>query len=209
LANASLPPLHRAAKKGDTKLIDWFLSQGEEINAMDDYYKWSPLMFAVVHRQASAVRTLIEQGADANFRRPHDGYTPLHATIWCKGARVDIRILRLLLEHGALVDVQIPSGNTAINLIIPNTEKEVDAAKLLIEFGANPNGGKTDQNYTPLHRAVYSGVYELVELYLSKGANVNPRNDVGETPLDIACRRKHQDIIALLEKHGAVRGKPK
>jgi len=206
-ANISLPPLHKAAKKGDTEQIDRLLSQGAEINALDDYYKWSPLMFAVVHREPAAVSTLLEQGANVHFRDSHDGYAPLHAAMRRKGARVDIRIARLLLEHGALVDAQTNGGYTPLDLIIPHKEKEVNAAKLLIEFGANPDGGNTGQNYTALHHAVYSGAYELVELYLSKGADVNPKNDMGETPLDIAYQQKHHDIIVLLKKHGAITSK--
>ena len=206
-SNISLPPLHKAAKKGDTEQIDRLLSQGSEIDVLDDYYKWSPLMFAVVHRKPTAVSTLLERGANANFRDSHDGYTPLHAAMRRKGAMIDIGIARLLLEHGALVDAQTISGYTALDLIIPDKEKEVKAAELLIEFGANPNGGNTDQNYTPLHKAVYSGVYELVELYLLKGANVNSKNDVGETPLDIAYKQKYNDIIVSLKKHGAVTSK--
>jgi ankyrin repeat protein len=206
-ANISLPPLHKAAKKGDTKKIDRLLSQGAEINALDDNYKWSPLMFAVVHREPAAVSTLLELGADANFRDSHDGETPLHAAISRKGASADIKIAKLLLERGALVDAQTRAGYTALNLIFPDKEKEVNAAKLLIEFGANPNGGNTDTNYTPLHHSVYFGVYELVELYLSKGADVNPKNHLGETPLDIAYKQKHHDIIVLLKKHGAITNK--
>ena len=92
-ANISLPTLHKAAKKGDTKEIDRLLSQDTEINALDDYYKWPPLMFAVVHREPAVVSTLLERGANVHFRDSHDGYTPLHAAIRRKGASSLSRLL--------------------------------------------------------------------------------------------------------------------
>ena len=52
---------------------------------------------------------------------------------------------------------------------------------------------------TPLHGAVYSENYDTVELLLNSGANINVKNDFGETELDMAKRIQHEEITNLLK----------
>lgn len=56
---------------------------------------------------------------------------------------------------------------------------------------------------TSLHWAVEIGRQDLVELLIARGVNTNVKNGKDQTPLDIAVRRDHKDIIELLRKHGA------
>ena len=51
---------------------------------------------------------------------------------------------------------------------------------------------------TALLHAAFGGHKEIVELLIAKGADVNPKNDRGQTPLDWADK----EIAALLRKHG-------
>ena len=55
---------------------------------------------------------------------------------------------------------------------------------------------------TPLHRAAWNGHKEIVELLISKGADVNVKNDGDETALDWAVAWDKPEIAALLRKHG-------
>jgi len=57
-----------------------------------------------------------------------------------------------------------------------------------------------------LHYAAAWGHKEAAELLIAKGANVNAKNDDGETPLDWAIIRKHTEIADLLRKHGGKTG---
>jgi len=43
----------------------------------------------------------------------------------------------------------------------------------------------------------------MIELLITKGADVNVRNNVGRTPLRNVMSRGHTEIIELLKKHGA------
>ena len=49
----------------------------------------------------------------------------------------------------------------------------------------------------------------LTKILLDAGAEVNPRDETGATPLDVALFwfSKEDPVIALLELHGAERGK--
>jgi hypothetical protein len=59
---------------------------------------------------------------------------------------------------------------------------------------------KDKRGFTPLHYAARGGRNEIAELLISKGADVNAKNDEGKTPLD---RAKYKpETAALLRKHG-------
>lgn len=60
-------------------------------------------------------------------------------------------------------------------------------AELLLEGGAEVNVRMRESRITPLHVAARRGLEELVELFLSHGADVLATNREGETPLNAAC----------------------
>jgi ankyrin repeat protein len=57
--------------------------------------------------------------------------------------------------------------------------------------------------WTPLHSAAEEGHKDLVELLITKGANVNAKDEDGVTPLQYAKIEGHTGIVELLRKHGA------
>ena len=61
---------------------------------------------------------------------------------------------------------------------------------------------KSDDGWTPLHDAASMGHKEIVELLLAKGANVNAKNNYGNTPLDLASG----ETANFLRKHGGKTG---
>ena len=75
---------------------------------------------------------------------------------------------------------------------------------------------KTDQGWIPLHLAALGGDKEIVELLISKGADVNAKDDVGRTPLDWAkqfsddytpeAKAAIKETADLLRKHGGKTG---
>jgi ankyrin repeat protein len=56
---------------------------------------------------------------------------------------------------------------------------------------------------TPLHIAVASGHRDIVELLVTRGADVNVKDRMGQTPLDMAKQKRQTEIIDLLLAHGA------
>jgi ankyrin repeat protein len=57
-----------------------------------------------------------------------------------------------------------------------------------------------------LHAATSEGQNEIAELLIAEGADVNVKNDEGETPIDMAIRLKRTEAIDLLRKHGGQTG---
>ena len=57
-----------------------------------------------------------------------------------------------------------------------------------------------------MHVATANGHKEVGELVIAKGADVNVKDNDGETPFDSTIRRKQAEIANLLRKHGAKTG---
>ena len=57
-----------------------------------------------------------------------------------------------------------------------------------------------------IHDAAYDGNIEAVKQYIANSADVNAKEDDGETPLDTAIKRKQTKIADLLRKHGGKTG---
>ena len=64
---------------------------------------------------------------------------------------------------------------------------------------------KNDRGRTPLHNAAASGHKEIVEVLVTKGADVNA-NIGGWTPLHLAVDEGHTETADLLRKHGGKTG---
>ncbi|WP_035375423.1 ankyrin repeat domain-containing protein [Pseudoduganella violaceinigra] len=85
------------------------------------------LMMAAFKKNKPAVLLLLEKGAQVN--RP--GWTALHYA----AAAGDLDIMKLLLERGAHVDAESPTGATP--LMLAAQEGQEDAVSLLLDRGAD------------------------------------------------------------------------
>jgi cytohesin len=109
------------------------------------------LMYAVRENAEAAVRALIAAGADVNAAGP-DGTAPLDAAI--AGGRFDIAAL--LLRHGADANRASGAGTTPLLAAVarsardnapsatgastPRQSRAIDIVRLLLAYGADPNG---------------------------------------------------------------------
>ena len=60
--------------------------------------------------------------------------------------------------------------------------------------------------WTPLQVAAYQGHKEIAKLFIANGADVNAKDDDGDTPLDEAILRNRTEIADLLRKHSGKTG---
>ncbi len=126
-----------------------------------------------------------------------------------------LEIMDLLLEHGANPNHMSSWNTSLLNSAI--MLEFYDAARKLIDAGANPNvyGYKRrertftiDWQWTPLMCAAFRGNIDLVRQLLKNGADPalkgwsTSSNDI-ETAADIAAYSGHTDILKLLIKKDA------
>ena len=126
----------------------------------------TPLHSAAYPGNLEVVRKLIEYDPACIDARDVDGWTPLH---WASGRYnfEDGSALRLLLEHGADINVQNRVGRTALHRASFNGALEV--VRVLLEHGADVEA-KNIVGETALQEAADRGHDNIVKLLREHGA---------------------------------------
>ena len=151
------------------------------------------LMNAVQKNDAAAVRKLIEQGVNVS-EADSGGDSPLIMAAY-KGYT---EITRLLLEAGADVGALDP-GMKATALHAAAYAGRVEPARLLIQYGIDIDKQGPYNGYTALHDAIWQNNVEVARVIIDAGANLNIKSNDGQTPLEFARSKRHQQIVDLIE----------
>ena len=151
----------------------------------------TPLALAAEVNNLDAIKVLVAGGADPNIPTAM-GTTPL---MLASGAATDVQRARSIEERGLAVET----------------------ARYLVEHGADVNA-VGEFGWTPLHAASYQGLTDVIELLVSKGAKLETKDKLGQTPLSISLsvltkeagarrlqipRRYRAEVAQLLLKLGA------
>jgi len=111
------------------------------------------------------------------------------------------RVRELISSYGLSYSKAWSEGYVLLCDAVENQHREV--AKLLLTKGSKVNSKSKKPTNTPLHYAAINGDIEIVEMLLSRHANINAENKYGNTPLHNAVESKKMEIIELLLKKGA------
>jgi hypothetical protein len=91
-------------------------------------------------------------------------------------------------------------GRTNVGLWLCSFYGFKPLVKTYLEMGADPNS-RTFWPETPLHAAVANSDYETVLLLLDRGGNPYSPNEMGFTPIDLACSSGNEQMAHLLNHH--------
>jgi ankyrin repeat protein len=146
------------------------------------------------------IRFFLERGADVDAV-DHNHLGLLHAAS-CSGS---IEVARLLLKHGANIDVRNSWGQTPLHRALVEIHdnfdhKHFDGIQLFLEHGAGVDA-LDNYNSTPLHVASRYGSVRATRLLLKHGANVHLLNNAGHTPSQVASANGHEETARLLSEH--------
>ena len=210
--------LRKYLERGGREMVEKILE--ERPGASEDFVIGegegdSPIHFAAGSGSQDIVRSLLQRGAEKDFRGNY-GRTPLHLaaqrghlgavqalleagasvhlrdadgeTVLCVAARYGhVEVVRALIEHGADVNVlERPAmGITVLHTVARGDDALLPVVEALLEAGVDTNLS-TVTGITPLHMAVHRGSLEVARALLRSGAQVNARNAEGRAPLHYA-----------------------
>ncbi|XP_034949607.1 putative ankyrin repeat protein RF_0381 [Chelonus insularis] len=187
-----------------------FTLQPAEINP-DLIYK------AIINGHYEAVQDLLKLGVSPDFKISSHSQKEKNEQILHNAVRSgEIKIVRLLLENGANVNLRNENGITPI--INAAWKNNLGMIKLLLKYGADvtnaDSSGRTvlhftimgciDHIYTSLTFCMDRTKAKIVKLLISKGADVNVQKyDTNSSPLHFAAWLGIPDTIQVLLAHGA------
>ena len=227
--NTGVTALMAAVDTNQLAVVKLLLDRGAQVNARSNYGR-TPLIIAAEPRHRNPkkaiaiVKLLLGAGANVDGRNP-EAKTPLMVAA---GDAYTPEIVPLLLDHGAEVDAHDRNGVTPLMFAVHDLGFP-EIVKLLIEKGAQVDA-RSNSGSTPLHRAAQASTsmfrYIIVEsnrsrstavrkesakrplnnaqLLLDKGAQVDARDEDGNTPLILAAKGSNRPkFIQLLIDKGA------
>jgi type II secretory pathway predicted ATPase ExeA len=173
------------ARDGQIADLTRLLASGVSPNVRDAS-GFTPLMLAVVHGHAPAVRALLDSGAQINARN-RGGITPTMLAVINERPEV----LKLLLERGADVNAQSGAGWSALTFAA--WKGDPDLVRVLLSHGGNRNA-VDKQGWTPLRYAQMRSLSRGVE-----GTETGPEalSDL-EHGSDLE-RGRHSEVVPLLQ----------
>lgn len=221
----------------------YLIDQGADVNAAAQ--GWTPLIQLEYVRRPNhgkglpppeeldssdtleLAKVLLAHGADPNARQAkeiNDGQrnyqNRVGATAFFLAAKnADIRMMRLLAEHGADPLIKTEDGATALGAAAGvgiwnvgesagTNEEALEAVKLAYELGCREVNAADDFGYAPLHGAALRGSPEIIQFLVDKGADLTAKTkDEHWTALRIAdgvyytgTVKRGRDAGALLRK---------
>ena len=186
--------LHRAIHSGLTDAVRLLLEVGADVGDYIESSTEHPLIIACSQGSAQILDLLLQRSTKSNFSSPLTNLLDIAVE---KGF---IDVADVLIKHGADVNKATPDGKTA--LVIAYERRNFAAVELLLRSGADPNVKvlHIDPNsyvsrYQPVHiagvplliLAARSGDDAVVKMLLQYGAEVNWRNDDGNSVLHDAA----------------------
>jgi uncharacterized protein len=185
MPRGGLSALHFAAREGDIATVQTMLDAGVDINHLD-VDKTSALTVALMNKQYTLAKFLLERGANPNIQDAA-GRTALYAAIDMRNEDYSatpgrpaldpmpsIEIVRALLDRGA-------DTNLALTTRLPGR--------------SGMDGGDTSlgEGTTPLMRAARAGDAEVMRMLLAKGADPKRTTKEGNTAFLFAAGIGYRD----------------
>jgi ankyrin repeat protein len=226
-AKAPAISFHEAAKAGDIEAVKRHLAAGTDVNAKLEGGVTS-LHFSADIGHKEIAKLLIAKGADVNAR-DFLGMTPLDMAASdkqmfenAKGGDEHHSSGLTLVEMAAgkkqIRDLLRKHGGKYGSIHTAAADGDTEAVKEFLATGVDVNAKSSDGGQTPLHLAIPNEAWrdskgkltspnnmDLVELLITKGADVNAKSDDYRTPVDEA-KSFHHEIADLLRKHGGKTG---
>lgn len=208
-------PLHAATIHSHTQVVEHLVELNVDVNRLGNEQR-TALHIAILSHQPEVAKLLINHGADvlmAIKKRAENGALEdsipakdiLSACIsWMRQNTSDsLNALRKFLTNAPEVTlIKTPNENMSL-LTYAVACGNVEAAKIIIECGANINAIEGEFQQTALHLAIFWRRPEMAKLLIDLGAEVDIIDSRKQTPLSLATQFEYAELTDLLVKKGA------
>ena len=175
-------PLHYYAKDGDLAGVQGALQAGANIDVTDND-GWTALIIASYYGHLEVVKYLVSQGANIDVT-DNDGNTVLSEASYYG----HLEVVKYLVSQGANIDAKTNNGDTALTLAkLANHSEIVEFLEKEIEGFA-------------LHYYAKDGDLAGVKRALQAGANIEEKDDDGNTALMLAKQQNHSEVVNFLQE---------
>jgi hypothetical protein len=199
-----------AANQNDLAMVQFFLDQGVNVNAVDSTDKagHTALMAAAAQSNTAIVKALIQKGADVNMATT-DASVVKNGPLAFKGRTAlmmaapygSTEMIRLFLDAHADVNVRDIAGMTPLMFAVASENQDPEVVKMLLAAGADPKVQSTTGE-TALDWARKYGNPAVLKLLGGEAKTPTPAKKSELMPIPNAAdfRSMIQTSVALLQK---------
>ncbi|KAL3866107.1 hypothetical protein ACJMK2_043440 [Sinanodonta woodiana] len=192
--------LHVACQLGQTRVVDALLNSGDIRIDIKNKNGVTPLQFALSFKCEEAAKLLIDKGCDVNFRSGRLDKTPLHIS----SEMGLLELVCILLKKGADLTAKDKKGHSPMHYASMKGHKHI--VDMLIKENADQaesrslnHRRKTDTNgLAPIHYAARGGRVDVVRSLIESGVDTDLPDMFGRSPLYLAARFGHQNVVTEL-----------
>ena len=199
LESNNYTPLLLATYEEQPAVVDLLLSEGADLNALDQEGKNALMIALNWHHEAIAIQLIV---AGVSVRQADSNGDP--AIFYALPAK-DNRILEMMIGAGADINAQNQGGCTLLAWAVAERGRkvvppiEMECLHRILQNKADINKPNVE-GWTPLMRAVDYGDHEAVQFLLNCGADTECAGKDGKRAIDIAREKgDNKDIITMLE----------
>ena len=186
--------LHVAAQQDACDLIRLLCDAGANTE-ISTHQGNTPLCIAAMNGCSDAAAELVKQKANPNARN-ECGWSAIH---YAAAANASVMVSHIGQGNYVNLNLKTDKENTA--LLIAVTHGAKDAAKALVDAGADANV-KGPEEWTALHFAVNQDDYELIKILNDARADVNAICSGDKTSLMLAVMKNSmKSVQVLLDSH--------
>lgn len=194
-----------AGESGGVKvLLEQFPAKVKELSKEEK----KQLVQDIIHNELDKVKALLDSGLDVNMNASS---TDSLLMAVCRYSNSEM--LKLVLNYNPQINFQDEYGNNALTLAVNNFDNYKGMIPLLLEAGADPDskvGSSGSINFTALGKITSLALvskneedYQIIEMFLSHGADANQAPKSGTTPLMQAAYKGNLELVELFLEYGA------